>query len=143
MHTRQLTTIHTRQLPQYTRPTNNNYTQHNLKLATIHRRQIRIEWAFPYRRFFPVFKGQIFMSSRQFSTKLSSSYAFLYRVVFSMVFRRIGEMYCLRRVKRENQQDATNLMFIIKLLSQHVSGIIMPIVRRTRVCTAAYGVLHW
>ena len=37
------------------------------------------------------------------------------------------------RVKRErNQQDATNLMFIIKL-SQHVSGIIMPIIRRTRV----------
>ena len=33
-------------------------------------------------------------------------------------------------------------MFIIKLLSQHVSGIIMPIIRRTRVCTAAYGVLH-
>ena len=31
-------------------------------------------------------------------------------------------------------------MFIIKLLSQHVSGIIMPIIRRTRVCTAAYGV---
>ena len=34
-------------------------------------------------------------------------------------------------------------MFIIKLLSQHVSGIIMPIIRRTRVWTAAYGVLHW
>ena len=34
-------------------------------------------------------------------------------------------------------------MFIIKLLSQHVSGIIMPIIGRTRVCTAAYGVLHW
>jgi hypothetical protein len=33
-------------------------------------------------------------------------------------------------------------MFIIKLLSQHVSGIIMPIIRRTRVWTAAYGVLH-
>ena len=32
-------------------------------------------------------------------------------------------------------------MFIIKL-SQHVSGIIMPIIRRTVVCTAAYGVLH-
>ena len=48
------------------------------------------------------------------------------------------------RVKREkNQQDATNLMFIIKLLSQHVSGIIMSIIRRKRVCTAAYGVLHW
>ena len=38
---------------------------------------------------------------------------------------------------------STNLMFIIKLLSQHVSGIITPIIRRTRVCTAAYGVLHW
>jgi len=34
-------------------------------------------------------------------------------------------------------------MFIIKLLSQHVLGIIMPIIRRTRVCTAVYGVLHW
>ena len=30
-------------------------------------------------------------------------------------------------------------MFIIKLLCQRVSGIIMPIIRRTRVCTAAYG----
>ena len=43
--------------------------------------------------------------------------------------------------RERNQQDATNLMFIIKLLSQHVSGIIMPIIRRTKVCTAAYGVL--
>jgi len=34
-----VTTIHTRQLQQYTRPTNNNYTQDNLKLATIHTRQ--------------------------------------------------------------------------------------------------------
>ena len=34
-------------------------------------------------------------------------------------------------------------MFIIKLLSQHVSDIIMLIIRRTRVCTAAYDVLHW
>jgi len=33
-------------------------------------------------------------------------------------------------------------MYIIELLSQHISGIIMPIIRRTRVCTAAYGVLH-
>jgi hypothetical protein len=33
-------------------------------------------------------------------------------------------------------------LFIIKL-SQHVSGIIMPIIRRTIVCTAAYGVLDW
>ena len=45
--------------------------------------------------------------------------------------------------RERNQQDATNLMFIIKLISQHVSGIIMPIIRRTRPCTTAYGVLHW
>jgi len=37
-----MTTIHTRQLQQYTRPTNNTYTKDNLKLATIHTRQIRI-----------------------------------------------------------------------------------------------------
>jgi len=30
-----MTTIHTRQLQQYTRPTNNIYTQDNLKLATV------------------------------------------------------------------------------------------------------------
>jgi len=45
--------------------------------------------------------------------------------------------------RERNQQDATNPMFVIKLLSQHVSGIIMPIIRRTRPCTTAYGVLHW
>ena len=52
---------------------------------------------------------------------------------------------CIMNVgwRERNRQYATNLMFIIKLLSQHVSGIIMPIIRRTRVCTAAYGVLHW
>ena len=52
---------------------------------------------------------------------------------------------CIMNVgwRERNQQDATNLMFIIKLLYEHVSGIIMPIIRRTRVCTAAYGVLHW
>jgi len=37
-----MTTIHTRQLQQYTRPTNNNYTQDNLEPATIHTIQIRI-----------------------------------------------------------------------------------------------------
>ena len=36
-----------------------------------------------------------------------------------------------------------NLMFIIDHLAQHVSGIIMPIVRRTRLCTTTYGVQHW
>jgi len=45
------------------------------------------------------------------------------------------------KVKRKNQQDATNSMFIIKLLSQHVSGIIMPIIRRIRPCPTACGVL--
>ena len=35
--------MHTRQLQQYTRSTNNNYTQDNLKLATHHPRQIRIQ----------------------------------------------------------------------------------------------------
>jgi len=45
--------------------------------------------------------------------------------------------------RERNQQDATNPMLIIKLLSQHVSGIIMPIISRTRPCTTAYGVLHW
>ena len=34
-------------------------------------------------------------------------------------------------------------MFIIKLLSQHVSGTIMPVIIRRRLYTAAYGVLHW
>ena len=48
------------------------------------------------------------------------------------------------RVKRErNQQDATNLIFIIKLRSQHVSGIVMPFIRRIIPCPAAFGVLHW
>ena len=51
---------------------------------------------------------------------------------------------CIMNVgwRERNQQDATNLMFIIKLLSQHVSGI-MPIIRRTRECAAAYGVVRW
>jgi len=35
-------TTHTRQLQQYTRSTNNNYTKENLKLATKHTREIRI-----------------------------------------------------------------------------------------------------
>ena len=45
------------------------------------------------------------------------------------------------KVKRGNQQDVTNSMFIIKLLSVHVSGIIMPIIRRMRPCPTACGVL--
>ena len=34
--------------------------------------------------------------------------------------------------RERNQQDATNLMFIVKRLSQHVSGIVMPIFRRIK-----------
>jgi len=45
--------------------------------------------------------------------------------------------------RERNQQDATNQMFIIKRLSQHVSGIIMSIIRRKVPCTTAYGVVHW
>jgi len=50
---------------------------------------------------------------------------------------------CIMNVgwRERNQQDAINLMFI-EVLSQHVSGIIMPIIRRTRPCTTAYGILH-
>ena len=48
------------------------------------------------------------------------------------------------RWKREkNQQDATNLIFIIQLPSEHVSGIIMLSISRRRPCTTACGVLHW
>ena len=46
------------------------------------------------------------------------------------------------REREREQQDAAVLMFSITRLSQHVSGIISPIVRRTRLCTAAYGVQH-
>ena len=52
---------------------------------------------------------------------------------------------CIMNVgwRERNQHDATNLVFIIKLLSQHVWGIIMPIFRRTRLNITAYGVLHY
>ena len=46
------------------------------------------------------------------------------------------------KVKSQNQQDATNSMFFIKPRSQHVLGIIMPIIRRIRPCPTACGVLH-
>ena len=44
--------------------------------------------------------------------------------------------------RKRNQQDATNLVFIIKLLSQHVSGFIMSIFRRTRLCYCSNSNLH-
>ena len=46
-----------------------------------------------------------------------------------------------RERERGNQQDATNSMSIIKLISQHISGIIMTIIRRIRQCPTACGVL--
>ena len=59
-------------------------------------------------------------------------------------YRNTSEKYC--RVKREkNQHDATNVIFIIQLLSLHVSDIIMPIIEQDRVllhvvfCTGCAG----
>ena len=90
IHTRQLKTIHTRQLQQYTQDnlqqytqdsynnthgqTNNNYTQDNLKLVTIHARQIRIQHVQKYSLF-----CQILMrleSYRQFWEKKNSNTKF-------------------------------------------------------------------
>jgi len=45
------------------------------------------------------------------------------------------------KVKRENEQDATNSKLLSNFLSQHVSGIIMPIIGRIRYCPTACGVL--
>jgi len=43
-----------------------------------------------------------------------------------------------------NQQDATNPMFIIKpSISTCFGPSLCPIIRRTRPCITAYGVLHW
>jgi len=51
-----------------------------------------------------------------------------------------GNITSFRVKTKKKQQNATNLMFIVKHLSQHVSCIIMPIFRRTLLCTTAYGV---
>ena len=40
--------MHTRQLQQYTRPTNYKYTKDNLKLATKHTRQLRMKTSFSW-----------------------------------------------------------------------------------------------
>ena len=44
--------------------------------------------------------------------------------------------------RQGNQKIATILLFIFKFLSQHVADIIMPITRRTSMCSAACCVLH-
>jgi hypothetical protein len=75
-----------------------------------------------------------------FKAQLNSIFSTAY--LFDVFLALVTVHHELRVKRRErDQQDATNLMFIIKL-SQHVPGIIMPIIRRIRVCTAAYGVLH-
>jgi hypothetical protein len=64
---------------------------------------------------------------------------------FINIFRNFTFMWLYivkARWREKNQQDVTNLIFILSHLSQHVLGIIMPIFRRTRLCTTAYGVLH-
>jgi hypothetical protein len=46
--------------------------------------------------------------------------------------------------EERDQQDATNLMLIHIYLLEHVSGIIMPIINRTRLCCiwcSALGVM--
>ena len=66
-----------------------------------------------------------------------------FAIISSPMLSKLSFVHVYIGWRERNQQDATNLMFIIKLLSQHVSGIIMPIIRRTRPCTTACGVLHW
>ena len=48
-----------------------------------------------------------------------------------------------QRVKREKTNKTQQSDVYHHLLSQHVSGIIMPILRRTKTCVTAYGVLRW
>ena len=48
-----------------------------------------------------------------------------------------------QRVKRDKTNKMQQSDVYYQLLSQHVSGIIMPIFRRTNTCVTAYGVLRW
>jgi hypothetical protein len=50
-------------------------------------------------------------------------------------------IYLILGWREINQQDAINPIFIIKLLSQQVSGIIMPIISGSRLCISVYGFL--
>ena len=68
---------------------------------------------------------------------VSVSFRFLWPCIVSKLWR-----------ERENQQDAT-VRCLLSILSQHVSGIIMPIFRRTRrvllhvVCCAGSAGCGW
>jgi len=46
-------------------------------------------------------------------------------------------------VKREKTNKMQQSDVYYQLLSQHVSGIIMPIFRRTKACVTACGVPRW
>ena len=46
-------------------------------------------------------------------------------------------------VKREETNKMQQLDVCYQLLSQHVSGIIMPIFRRIKTVCYCYGVLRW
>ena len=97
-----------------------------------------VVWMIGVSRHTPLLPNYAIISAQKRFSLLSEarkSWIYFFRVVWP----------CITNVgwRERKQQDATNLIFIIKHLSQHVSGIIMPIIRRTRVCTAEYGVLHW
>ena len=94
--------------------------------------------------FFQTRAPQINWQSLAVGQKLNTEYSGQNESAITHTFFRLL-WPCIMNVgwRERNQQDATNPMFVIKLLSEHVSGIIMLIIRRTRVCTAAYGALHW
>jgi len=61
-----MTTIHTRQLQQYTRPTNNNYTQDNLKkCATLYTLLKTLTIKLPYAIYFRYIKSKGFITVYQ------------------------------------------------------------------------------
>jgi len=49
----------------------------------------------------------------------------------------------LKYKERKIQQDATIRCLLLTSVSQHVSGNIMPIFRRTKGPVTAFGVLFW
>ena len=96
-----MTTVHTRQLQQHTRPTNNNYTQDKLKLATKHTRQIRIQHV------------QKLKTPQQDSTVYSFLLLFFFRAFSTEEY----ETCCLMAMRDE---DIRNGLFLIAWLHGYV-----------------------
>jgi hypothetical protein len=96
-----MTTVHTRQLQQHTRPTNNNYTQDKLKLATKHTRQIRIQHV------------QKVKTPQQDSTVYSFLLLFFFRAFSTEEY----ETCCLMAMRDE---DIRNGLFLIAWLHGYV-----------------------